>query len=197
MSVGRLKRFACATTGLIGTTTYCLPAFSEATQAHWRFALEVDPSPFLEHGYSVHLAYKPYVAPRMRFTLGAFGHRGFISSGSNAGFERHVDAAESSVAYILFPYHAGGVWAGSYAFLERFTYRRRDTQGMAVNQYLVASLATGFQWLPWDRGPYLTPWAAIGLPLRKRDGATLGSYVYHEPSLVLITALHLGWEFDL
>ncbi len=190
---------AAALGWLVLATTAALPMRARAQSTHppWRMALEFDPLPFLAHGYSAHMAYKPNLARRFRFTLGAFGYRLDSAAGDQSGLTRQVNAAEASIAYYVWRCQSVGLWSGSYGFLERWSYTSRDTRGKAVNQYIVPSLAVGVQWLPWELGPYLTPWAAIGVPIRNRNSTTLGPHHYAEPRPVVVAAVHVGWEVEI
>lgn len=95
----------CLALGLgAGVTAYTHDdAVGAEPGASWRVAAEVDPLPFFSKGYSVHVGWKPDVAPRLRFTLGAFGYKGAeASSGSrNAGWKAKAHAIEASAAYFV------------------------------------------------------------------------------------------------
>jgi hypothetical protein len=86
--------------------------------------------------------------------------------------------------------------------------RRNHRQRQAINQdcghrprvsdgTIVPAWASGFQWLPWNLGPHLTPWAAIGLPIRNRNLTALGDHQYGESSLSIVAAVHVGWELEI
>lgn len=68
---------------------------------------------------------------------------------------------------------------------------------MAVASWLSPAPAVGFQWLPWKRGPYLTPWTALAIPVARGVEPRIGGRTYEESSAMLILALHLGYEFEL
>ena len=42
----------------------------------------------------------------------------------------------------------------------------------------------------------MTPWAALGVPLRRGE-RRLDGHVYEEPGLFPVLAVHLGYEFVL
>lgn len=159
-----------------------------------RIGGEIDPLPFFSHGFSVHAELKPVT--RLRLTLGAFGFRSSPSSGDNAGFTAEARAAEISVQYFVLPWSGGGLFGGVYVFFQRWEYSRSDTPETAVAYWLTPAPALGFQWLPWKKGPYVTPWAALGVPIR-RGNHRVGEQVFDEPSLYPVLALHIGYEFTL
>jgi hypothetical protein len=170
---------------------------SMATDRAWRLAAEVDPLPFFEHGFSFHAALKPGFASRLRITLGAFGTTRDASSGSvNEGWTAAQRAIEVSGQYFPFDPEGRGWFAGVYVFLQRWSYTRDDIGGEAKGYWVTPAPAVGFQWLPWKLGPYVTPWAALGVPLRS-GARRLGDHVYEEPALFPVLALHIGYELAL
>jgi hypothetical protein len=48
--------------------------------------------------------------------------------------------------------------------------------------------------MPWRNGPYITPWAALGLPVAKSGDSAVGNRSYAEPKLYPVLAVHVGWE---
>jgi hypothetical protein len=90
-----------------------------------------------------------------------------------------------------------GLFASIYVFEQRFRYRRDDTPGEARRHWLTPALAAGYQFLPWNQGPYLTAWAALGVPAVRTGETELGSHSYQEPKIVPVLALHLGGEVEL
>lgn len=167
---------------------------SSPAPSGFRLGAEIDPLPFFSHGFSVHAELKPFT--RVRLTFGAFGFRSSSSSGSNAGFTAEARAAEISVQYFVLPWSGGGLFAGVYGFAHRFEYTRDDTPGSAVAYWLTPAPAVGFQWLPWKKGPYITPWAALGFPIR-RGSHQVGTHEFEEPGIYPVLALHIGYEFEL
>jgi len=159
-----------------------------------RLGAEVDPLPFFSHGFSVHAEFKP--STRVRLTLGAFGYENSPSSGNNAGFTAATLSGELSVQYFVLPWSGGGLFAGLYGFFQRWEYSRSDTPETAAAYWLTPAPAAGFQWLPWKKGPYVVPWAALGVPIR-RGSHQVGDRVFDEPSLFPVLALHIGYEFGL
>jgi hypothetical protein len=163
----------------------------------WRIGAEVDPVPFFEHGLSFHAAVKPSTLPRLRFTLGVFALTTTPSAGStNEGWTSKQRAMELSASYFLFDEEGRGLFAGLYAFIQRFSYTRSDLPGEVTAYWVTPAPAVGFQWLPWKWGPYVTPWAALGLPLRSGE-RQLDGHTYEEPKVFPVLALHVGYEFGL
>jgi len=176
-----------------------LLCLSSVTDAHatsnpgFRIGAEADPIPFFEHGFSLHLEAKPFA--RMRLTLGAFGLETSTSSGNNGGFTEEERAAELSAQYCALPWSGGGLFVGGYVFFQRWRYSRSDSADRAAAYWLTPAPAVGFQWLPWKKGPYLLPWAALGLPIRRGDHQ-VGAHVYDEPGIFPVVALHIGYELE-
>ena len=182
---------------LLTTTRPALAHSADGPAAH-RLGLEVDPLPFFAHGFSVHAEYKPAPLSRLRLTLGAFGFRAEADQGTtNSGFTKTTRAVEISAQYFVVPYNAGGLFAGAYVFGYANAYDYAGIPETAHRYTLVPTLAAGFQWLPWSKGPYLTPWAAVGRPLKQSDEAVIAGHRYEEAALVFVLALHVGWEFAL
>jgi hypothetical protein len=167
---------------------------SRDESSRFRLGPEIDPLPFFAHGFSVHAELKP--DERLRVTLGAFGFRRSPTSGPNEGFTADARAAEVSVEYFVVPWSHGGLFTGLYVFFQRFEYSRDDTPGSADAYWLTPAPAAGFQWLPWKKGPYLTPWAALGFPIR-RGSHQVGAHVFDESGLYAVLALHIGYEFEI
>jgi hypothetical protein len=159
-----------------------------------RVGIEVDPLPFVNHGYSVHLLLKP--APRWRFTFGVFGYR-FEPKGDNEGFTTRVDAIEGSAGYYPLSKHGRGFFAALYVFEQRYRYRYEGISGEARRHWLTPAPAVGYQLLPWDQGPYLTAWAALGVPVARTGETDVGNKSYDEPSIVPVLAVHLGGELEV
>lgn len=194
----RMQRRSVAHATALGFAALFVASTAAADEraSHFRLATEVDPLPFFMHGYSVHAAWKPDVAARLRFTLGAFGFRQ-ETTGTNSGFETRVDAFETSAVYYPFSGFLRGLFGGLYVFEQRYRYTRSDTPGEALRHWITPAPAIGFQWLPWGRGPYLTPWAALGIPIKRTGSTRIGTHDYEEPSVVPVLALHIGWELEL
>jgi hypothetical protein len=160
----------------------------------WRWAAEVDPVPFFERGFSVHAAVKPGFARQLRLTLGGFGTTRSAAAGStNDGWTAAQRALEVSGQYFPFDPDGRGWFAGVYVFLQRWSYTRDDASGEATGYWVTPAPAVGFQWLPWGHGLYVTPWAALGVPLRSGE-RRLADHVYEEPALFPVLALHIGYE---
>jgi hypothetical protein len=155
---------------------------------------EVDPVPFFEHGFSVHAAVKP--GNRLRFTLGTFGLTlpAPASGSTNDGWNAKQRAIEVSANYSLLDVGKSSLYAGLYLFAQRWSYERTDVVGNEVSYWITPAPALGFQWLPWGKGLYVVPWAALGFPIRG-SAPRLGGHIYEEPKLFPVLALHLGYEF--
>lgn len=191
----RLARSAAAA-ALAALARPC--AAGAAEPAAYRLGVELDPLPFFARGFSVHSEYKPAPLPRLRVTLGAFGFRDEPAADSeNAGFTRTTRAVEVSAQYFAIPYHAGGLFSGLYVFGYGLRYEYASVSTTAHRYELVPALATGFQWLPWSKGPYITPWVAAGLPLFRSDEAVIAGHRFHDPAFHYVLAAHVGWEFAL
>ena len=170
---------------------------TERPSSRWRFGLELDPTPFLSHGYSVHGVWKPGGAPRGRFTFGSFGLRGEGADGStNAGFRFRETAFETSASYFVLDRRGRGLFVGLYGFVQRFALTYAGLSGRAVTHSYRVAPATGYQFLPWTNGPYVTPWISLGIQVAKDDHRALGEHQFHEAAVGIIWGLHFGGEFE-
>jgi hypothetical protein len=160
----------------------------------FRLSGEVDPVPFFEHGFSVHAAVKP--GNGLRFTLGTFGLTvpTPASGSANDGWNAKQRAIEVSASYSILDVGKSSLYGGLYLFAQRWSYERVDVAGNVVSYWVSPAPALGFQWLPWGKGLYIVPWAALGFPIRG-SAPRLGGRVYDEPKLFPVLALHLGYEF--
>ncbi len=162
----------------------------------WRFGVELDPFPFISHGYSVHTVWKPGPAPRWRFTAGMFGQRGEgADNSSNAGFRYRLTGFETSASYYPFDRRGRGAFVGVYGFLRRFDLRYPGVSGQAARNVYSVGPAAGYQFLPWTNGPYVTPWISLAVPVATQGSKHVGSHRYHEKAVDLIWGLHFGGEF--
>jgi hypothetical protein len=170
---------------------------AERPSSRWRFGLELDPTPFLSHGYSVHGVWKPGGAPRWRFTFGSFGLRGQTADGSgNAGFSYRETAFETSASYFLLDPRGRGLFVGLYGFVQRFALTYEGLVGRTVAHGYRVAPATGYQFLPWTNGPYVTPWISLGIQVAKDGHLSLGGHRFQEATVGIIWGLHFGGEFE-
>jgi hypothetical protein len=170
---------------------------AERPSSRWRFGVELDPIPFLSHGYSLHGVWKPGGAPRWRFTFGSFGLRGEPSDTStNVGFTYRETAFETSASYFVLDPRGRGLFVGLYGFVERFLLTYEGLSGEAVTHSYRVAPATGYQFLPWTNGPYVTPWISLAVQVAKDGPETLGGHTFHQPTVGVIWGLHFGGEFE-
>jgi hypothetical protein len=165
--------------------------------ARAEIGVELDPLPFFQHGYSVHVGYKPPL-PRTRFTVGSFGltvpDPGPDSK--NAGWTARERAIELSAQWFPFSERARGAFAAFYLFGQRWSFEYSGSPDQPVAYRVAPAAAIGFQWLPWSQGPYLIPWAAIGGASTVSGHATAAGQTYEQSPLVMVLAVHIGWEID-
>jgi hypothetical protein len=161
-----------------------------------RLSAEIDPLPFFQHGFSVHVAAKP--AGRLRFTLGTFGLTlpAAPAGSTNEGWTAKQLAIEMSASYFLLDSKIFGLFGGLYVFGQRWGYQRADVPGEATSYWITPAPALGVQCLPWGKGFYITPWAALGFPIHG-SAPQLGGRAYEEPKLFPVLALHLGFEVSI
>jgi hypothetical protein len=173
------------------------PPPTERPTKRWRFALEVDPTPFFNQGYSVHAVWKPGGAPRWRFTFGSYGLRADAADNSdNAGWRYRETAFETSASYFVLDPRGRALFVGVYGFLQRFALSRQGLIGSTVLHDYRAGPGVGYQFLPWTNGPYVTPWISLGIPVGTGGHRSLGGYRYHVPAIAVIWGLHFGGEFE-
>jgi hypothetical protein len=186
---GGVRRLALA--GFV--ITFAVPMAVRA-----ELGLEVDPVPFFQHGYSVHLEYKPPL-PKTRFTLGSYG----LSVGDpgeaskNAGWTARERAVEVSGQWFPLSDGARGAFVALYVFGQRWRYAYVGASDEPVVVRIAPAGAVGFQWLPWSTGPYVVPWAALGVPLTVSGHAEAGGRTYQASPVVMVLAVHAGWEVNL
>jgi hypothetical protein len=165
--------------------------------SRWRFGLELDPTPFMSHGYSVHGVWKPGGAPRWRFTFGSFGLRGKPPDDSNnAGWRYRETAFETSASYFLLDRRGRGLFVGLYGFVQRFALTYQGQAGRTVTHVYRAAPGTGYQFLPWTNGPYVTPWISLAIQVATDGHRTLGEQRFRLAAIGVIWGLHFGGEFE-
>jgi hypothetical protein len=97
-----------------------------------RVALEADPVPFLNHGYSAHLVTKPDASARFRVGFGFFGYDLATPSGDNAGFDVRVDAFEGNVGVFPLDGVLRGAFVGLYVFVATLPLSPRRRRGRSA-----------------------------------------------------------------
>jgi hypothetical protein len=197
----RRALLASVTTMTIATS---IVASARAADQHPppRVSLEIDPVPYLRHGYSVHVGVVPL--EHVRVTLGVYGQRTTRSDPTDFEVRTRYAIVETVGAYLRSDARGFGGGLVAIQSNRELGYPPDSTITSRAELYYVGLFVT-YAWFPIDAvGFYVRPWVGAAfcvsgcISVEEISSGTPGSSLeakYDDPALVPILALHVGWEF--
>jgi hypothetical protein len=156
---------------------------------------EIDPLPFLNHGYGAQLGIRYH---DVRVAIASFSLHvpdPITQLGDNDGFDQRV--RPSGALYGLYYFENGFAVGGSIRYL-RIRYQHDDVLGEEAHVSEVSPEAiVAYQWHPFDNGFYVQPWFALGVTLWRDGDATVGGHTYEELPVSPFFTVNIGYEHAL
>lgn len=172
-----------------------LLAAPAAAQTTDRIEVETDPLTYFNQGYSAQAAIKPASIPRLRAQVSTFAQDLPSFAMAKPGWNIRIGGATAGADVYLSPGRTG-LFAGVMGSYVESTLTRDDSPGVSRRVTLAGAMPRiGYQWFPFGRGVYLTPWVGVNLAAKIWGTAELGGHSYPKPSVFPQAAVHLGFRF--
>lgn len=174
---------------LVGTTTHA---------AELRPHVEVDPLPFVRHGYGAQVGVRPSALRGVRLAVASFmlDVPDLVTRfGGNDGF--HARVRPSGALYALYyPYPHDSVAVGVSIRYLRLTYTHDERPDLeATVSQISPELVVGFQWHPTSLGFYVQPWMGLGVVAWQSKEVVVGARTYTALPISPFFTVNLGWEW--
>ena len=164
------------------------------------FSLSTDSLTWVINGYSVIGTYEVQAQPYLRYHVEVFGIKlpeslidGYEPN-TGEGWQRRIDGALMlSVDYHPFDKLRGLHFGGGFN-VQRSTVSRGGTE---TSQFATFEpiVRTGFQWLPFGQGFFVSPYFVLGFPFHLNEPQAIDGEVYEEAAILPVGSVQIGWRF--
>jgi len=177
------------------------PAAAHAAED--RVSIGTDSITWVVDGYSVIASYENDRQPKLRYHAEVFGIRvpdAYLDDyepNTGEGWQRSIDwAVMLTVDHHPFERLPGLHWGAGFN-VQQSTLSREGMTPTTTFETFEPIVRLGYQWFPFGEGLFISPYAAVGIPLHLSEPDPIGGETFEEGWLLPVASLQLGWRFPL
>jgi len=176
---------------------------SVSARAANNISIGTDSITWAVEGYSLIASYENDRQPKLRYHAEVFGIRvpdayldGYEPN-TGEGWQRSIDwAAMLTVDHHPFRGLPGLHWGAGFN-VQQSTLNRAGMSPTTTFETFEPIVRIGYQWFPFGEGLFVSPYAAVGIPLHLSEPDPIGGETFEEGWLLPVASIQLGWRFPL